>query len=106
MIGVGVFTSLGFHIGGFGSELPGCGFTMAPLHPVHFLPIHAFDWRLLQGTSFGSSLIYVMDSYWGWNAASCIVEEVRDPGRALPRALILGTAFVLALYFAVNAVFL
>jgi APA family basic amino acid/polyamine antiporter len=31
---------------------------------------------------------------------------VRNPAKALPRALILGTAFVIALYVAVNAVFL
>jgi APA family basic amino acid/polyamine antiporter len=46
-----------------------------------------------------------MYSYSGWNAASYIVEEVRNPAKALPRALILGTAFVTLLYVAVNAVF-
>ena len=81
------------------------GFAQATPQPVIFLP-HATDWGLLLGTSFGSSLIYVMYSYSGWNAASYIVEEVRNPAKALPRALILGTAFVLMLYVAVNAVFL
>ena len=44
-----------------------------------------------------------MYSYSGWNAAAYIVEEVRNPAKALPRALILGTAFVIVLYVAVNA---
>ena len=47
-----------------------------------------------------------MYSYSGWNAAAYIVEEVRNPAKALPRALILGTVFVIVLYVAVNAVFL
>jgi APA family basic amino acid/polyamine antiporter len=81
------------------------GFTAASPQPVTFLP-HASDWRLLLSYAFGSSLIWVMYSYSGWNAAAYIVEEVRDPARALPRALILGTAFVMALYVAVNGVFL
>jgi APA family basic amino acid/polyamine antiporter len=81
------------------------GFSAAPSQPVTFVP-HASDWSLLFSAAFGSSLIWVMYAYSGWNAAAYIVEEVRNPGKALPRALILGTAFVIALYVAVNGVFL
>ncbi len=81
------------------------GFGHGPAQPVTFAP-HASDWGLLLSAAFGSSLIWVMYSYSGWNAASYIVEEVRNPGKALPRALILGTLFVIGLYVAVNAVFL
>ncbi len=81
------------------------GFSTTPAQPVSFLP-HKTDWSLLLSMSFGSSLIWVMYSYSGWNAAAYIVEEVRNPAKALPRALILGTAFVMFLYVAVNAVFL
>ena len=81
------------------------GFGNTPSQPVTFFP-HATDWKLFIGPAFASSLIWVMYSYSGWNAASYIVEEVRNPGKALPRALILGTAFVLVLYVAINSVFL
>jgi APA family basic amino acid/polyamine antiporter len=81
------------------------GFSAAPAQPVTFLP-HAADWNLPVLGAFGASLIWVMYAYSGWNAAAYIVEEVRNPGKALPRALILGTAFVIALYVAVNGVFL
>jgi APA family basic amino acid/polyamine antiporter len=81
------------------------GFGRPPTQPVTFLP-HAADWNLPVLGAFGGSLIWVMYSYSGWNAASYIVEEVRNPSRALPRALILGTVFVLLLYVAVNSVFL
>jgi APA family basic amino acid/polyamine antiporter len=47
-----------------------------------------------------------MYSYSGWNAATYIVGELREPNRNLPRALFLGTGLVIALYVALNAVFL
>lgn len=81
------------------------GFSTAKPQPITFLP-HKADWGLLLSASFGSSLIWVMYSYSGWNAAAYIVEEVRNPAKSLPRALILGTGFVILLYVAVNAVFL
>jgi APA family basic amino acid/polyamine antiporter len=81
------------------------GFSRAPSQPVTFLP-HASDWNWPLLSAFGGSLIWVMYSYSGWNAASYIVEEVRNPSKALPRALILGTLFVLLLYVGVNSVFL
>ncbi len=81
------------------------GFGTAPAQPVTFLP-HVADWHLFMSYAFCSSIFWVMYSYSGWNAAAYIVEEVRDPARALPRALVLGTAFVTVLYVAVNSVFL
>ncbi len=81
------------------------GFSFATPQPITFTP-HRADTSTTILAAFWGSLIYVMYSYSGWNAAAYIVEEVRDPARALPRALILGTTFVIFLYFAVNAVFL
>lgn len=82
-----------------------CGFTRVRPQPLSFGP-QPGDGALLLSTAFGSSLIYVMYAYSGWNAASYIVEEIRDPARTLPRALIWGTLFVMALYLLVNGVFL
>jgi APA family basic amino acid/polyamine antiporter len=56
--------------------------------------------------SFGLSLIYVSYAYAGWNAAAYVVEEVRDPARTVPRALIRGTLLVALLYLLLNFVFL
>jgi APA family basic amino acid/polyamine antiporter len=55
--------------------------------------------------AFGVSLVWISFSYSGWNAAVYIGGEVRDPERNLPRALLLGTALVAILYFALNTVF-
>jgi APA family basic amino acid/polyamine antiporter len=81
------------------------GFSKTPTPSVSFAP-HLSDLNLSVLGSFWASLIWVMYSYSGWNAASYIVGEVRNPAKALPRALILGTLFVIVLYVAVNSVFL
>jgi len=81
------------------------GFGRAAAQPVTFLP-QAGDLGLVGSSAFGSSLIWVMYSYSGWNAASYIAGEVRHPGKSLPRALILGTTFVIVLYATITAAFL
>jgi APA family basic amino acid/polyamine antiporter len=52
------------------------------------------------------ALIPVMFTYSGWNAAAYVAEEIRDPGRNVPRALALGTAAVVVIYLLLNALYL
>ncbi len=52
------------------------------------------------------ALIPVMFAYSGWNAASYVAEEIRDPGRNVPLALGIGTLAVVAVYLALNALYL
>jgi APA family basic amino acid/polyamine antiporter len=52
------------------------------------------------------ALVPVMFTYAGWNAASYLAEEIRDPGRNLPRALALGTCAVIAIYVLLNLLYL
>ena len=66
----------------------------------------AVDLGYIAGAPFAISLVFVMYSYSGWNAATYIVGELRDPTRNVPRALFAGTAIVIALYVSLNAVFL
>ena len=54
----------------------------------------------------GTALISVMWTYDGWADAALVGGEVRDPGRTLPRALILGTAALVLVYLLVNVVFI
>jgi basic amino acid/polyamine antiporter, APA family len=53
-----------------------------------------------------AALVPVFFAYSGWNAATYVSGEMRDPVRGLGRALALGTALCIALYLAVNATFL
>jgi basic amino acid/polyamine antiporter, APA family len=55
---------------------------------------------------FAVSLIYVSYAYTGWNAAAYIVEEIEDPGKNLPKALIIGTVSVTTIYCLLQIVFL
>ncbi len=55
---------------------------------------------------WGLSLLIIMFSYSGWNAASYIAGEIRDPERNLRKALLYGTACTAALYFLLNLVYL
>jgi APA family basic amino acid/polyamine antiporter len=61
-------------------------------------PVGAAGWLL--------ALIPVMFTYSGWNAAAYVAEEIREPGRNVPRALALGTAAVVTIYVLMNALYL
>jgi APA family basic amino acid/polyamine antiporter len=52
-----------------------------------------------------SSLVLVSYAYVGWNSASFLAGEFRDPQRDLPRAILLGTAAVVILYLGLNVVY-
>jgi APA family basic amino acid/polyamine antiporter len=52
------------------------------------------------------ALIPVMFSYAGWNAATYVAEEIRDPGRNVPLALGLGTVAVVVIYLFLNLLYL
>lgn len=52
------------------------------------------------------SLLWVMVGYSGWNAATYVAEEIREPEKNLPRALALGTAIVAVLYLGLNITFI
>lgn len=56
--------------------------------------------------AFAVALVYVSFAYSGWNGAVYLAGEVRDPSRAVPRALLVGTSLVVVLYLALNVVFL
>ena len=60
----------------------------------------------VSGTAWLMALIPVMFAYSGWNAAAYIAEEIKDPGRNVPRALALGTVAVIAIYVLLNLLYL
>jgi APA family basic amino acid/polyamine antiporter len=58
------------------------------------------------GAGWLLALVPVMFTYSGWNAASYLAEEIRNPERNLPRALGLGTLAVIAIYVLLNLLYL
>jgi basic amino acid/polyamine antiporter, APA family len=82
-----------------------CGFIFGRGSIARFAPaIPAGNWIHLTPT-LASSLIFVMFSYSGWNAAGYIAGEIRNPGKNLPRSLTYGTLIVIILYLAINALY-
>ena len=57
----------------------------------------------LGATGFGAAVIGALWSYNGWATGCFIAEEVRDPERTLPRALVGGSVLIVGLYLLVNA---
>ncbi len=56
----------------------------------------------------GFALAYqsISFAYYGWEDAAKMAEEVKDPGRALPKILVGGSLAVMALYLLMNVAFL
>jgi APA family basic amino acid/polyamine antiporter len=81
------------------------GLAVGEPQPISFAP-SASDMSYLASAPFAVSLVFVMYAYSGWNAATYIAGEIRDPGVSLPRSIVAATLIVVALYVALNAVFL
>ena len=84
-----VFIALGLSVGAG---------NVAHFNSTHAVSVPAAAWLL--------ALVPVMFSYSGWNAAAYVAEEIRDPNRNLPRSLALGTLGVVAIYLALNILYL
>jgi len=81
------------------------GVAFGDLQQISFAP-SAVDLTYMSGAPFAISLVFVLYSYSGWNAATYISAELKQPARNLPRALFAGTTIVIVLYVVLNAVFL
>ncbi len=56
------------------------------------------EWHI----AFGTAMLAALWGYDGWNNMPMAAGEVRDPGRNIPRALILGTLAVMGIYCTLN----
>lgn len=79
--------------------------TASPQHEMTFVPVEGDD-KLLLGSAFAVSLIYVNYAYSGWNAATYISGELERPQRQLPLVLMGSTLVVMLSYLLLNYVFL
>lgn len=115
----GIVLMAGIHVAGVG---PGriVGNVLAALKVSALLMFIALGFSIGAGSSANLTaasgpvvwsawllaLIPVMFTYSGWNAAGYIAEEIRDPGRNVPRAFALGTAAVIVIYLSLNILYL
>jgi APA family basic amino acid/polyamine antiporter len=56
--------------------------------------------------AFGAALVPVLFTYGGWQQTNFIAEEIVEPERTLPRALVLGVVIVVAVYLSANLAYL
>ena len=54
--------------------------------------------------AFGTAMVPVLFAYGGWQTASFVSGELRNPARDLPRGLLIGVIGVVVLYLGVNVV--
>ncbi len=67
--------------------------SAAPSPPLHL-------------AALGPALVPVLFTYGGWQQTNFIAEEIVEPERNLPRALVLGVAIVVAVYLLTNIAYL
>lgn len=65
--------------------------------PTGFLPI---------SVALGTALVPVLFSYGGWQQTNFVAEELVEPERNLPRALVIGVTIVAVAYLLVNITYL
>lgn len=118
IVALAVINILGISIAGrLQSALAATTLGVLALFLVLAFTIGAGDWSNLTkeatrtsnhglAPQFAASLVFVMFAYSGWNAATYVAEEMKDPAKTLPRALLGGTALVALFYFALNVTFI
>lgn len=56
--------------------------------------------------AMSTALVPVLFSYGGWQQTNFVAEEMRDPERTLPRALVLGVLIVVGVYLGANVAYI
>ena len=64
------------------------------------------DFGIVFSKNFTTSLIFITFAYSGWNAASYLGGEIKQPSKNIPYALIIGTLIVVTTYLLLNMTFI
>lgn len=73
-------------------------FVMQPIS----VPFEAVPTKV---SGLGLGLLFVLFAYSGWNGATYLAEEIKDPERNLPKALFRGTLLTMILYLLLNILY-
>ena len=88
--------------------LAGCFWIIAAGLPhlnfavVFDFPPGAFHWNWLFWVGLGHATLYALYDYFGYYNVCYLAEEIRDPGRVIPRAIVLSIVAVGTLYVLMN----
>ncbi len=88
-------------VGALGSLILAGAFTLAAGRAIAVdWSLPAWDGPLVQ--SLGVAFVFVLWTYGGWTEAAYVAEEVKEPTRAIPKAILGGVALTTTLYLLVN----
>ena len=87
--------------------------VIMPAAAIQTLPPPIASSALSTPSTFGAillamstALVPVLFSYGGWQQTNFVAEEMRDPERTLPRALVLGVLIVVVVYLGANVAYI
>ena len=84
-----------------------CGIAMGDAGSWDFSPgPYQVEKNIILSSSFAVALFYVNYAFAGWNAATYVAGEIKNPSKNIPRALLIGTISVLLLYLLINIAFI
>ncbi len=81
-------------------------FTVAKGSTEHFFPLWGNPTGVNMLAAFGTAMVATLWSYDGWNSLTYLAGEVREPQHNIPRALVIGTIIIIAIYVATNLAYL
>jgi basic amino acid/polyamine antiporter, APA family len=70
------------------------------------VPVVSSSIEGVSGSAFGVAMVFVLLSYGGWNEASFISSELREPKRNMLRVLVVSVVFIGTVYVLLNYVML
>lgn len=83
------------------------GFALGQGDFQHLKPAaeKSFSFNFAGWKSIGLSLMFILFAYSGWNSATYIGSEIKNPLKVIPRSLLISTGIVTVLYLLLNLFF-
>ena len=81
-------------------------FTLGSSHGAAIAHLTASTGQPVAVSAMGLALVSILWAYDGWADLSFAAGEVKEPGRNLPRAIILGTLSIIVIYVLTNVAYL
>jgi APA family basic amino acid/polyamine antiporter len=82
------------------------GFIFGKGNINHIFQADPLTFNFAQLKTIALSLIWIMFAYSGWNAATYIGSEIKNPKKNLPFSLLIATVIVVLLYICFNLIYL
>lgn len=86
-----------------GLIVAGLSFGKGNMENLHAAQPFQFDFANWKAA--GLSLMFIMFAYSGWNSATYIGSEIKEPRKVIPRSLLISTGIVTVLYLLLNLFF-